>query len=81
MSINAIRQVDYPNNVTILEIRCPWCGKISEMKVSTKVWLKGLTAYKNGALIQHAWPSLLPAERELILTGICGSCDECWNNI
>jgi len=77
-NINTIQQTDYPNDVTVLEIRCPWCGKISEMKVSTKVWLKGLTAYKNGALIQNAWPTFSPADRELIKTGIC---DECWNNM
>lgn len=78
MSINSIRHANYPNDVTILEVPCHWCGKISELKLSTKVWLNGLKAYKNGVLIQNAWPALLPAERELILTGIC---DECWNNM
>ena len=70
-----IQQTDYPNDVTILEIPCPFCGKISKLKVSTKVWRDGLTAYRNGALIQHAWPTLTPSSRELIMTGIC---DECW---
>ena len=31
-----IQQTDYPNDVTILEIPCPLCGKISKLKVSTK---------------------------------------------
>ena len=70
-----IQQTDYPDDVTILEIPCPFCGKISKLKVSTKVWRDGLNAYKNGALIQNAWPTLSPSDRELILTGIC---DECW---
>ena len=70
-----IQQTDYPNDVTIFEIPCPFCGKISKLKVSTKVWRDGLNAYKNGALIQNAWPTLSPSDRELILTGIC---DECW---
>ena len=70
-----IQQTDYPNDVTILEIPCPFCGKISKLKVSTKVWRDGLTAYRNGALIQNAWPTLTPSSRELIETGIC---DECW---
>ena len=70
-----IQQTDYPNDVTILEIPCPFCGKISKLKVSTKVWRDGLTAYRNGALIQHAWPTLTSSSRELIKTGIC---DECW---
>lgn len=76
--INTIQQTDYPNDVTVLEIPCPWCGKISEIKLSTKVWLTGLQSYKNGALLQHSWPTLSPAERELIKTGIC---DACWNNM
>ena len=70
-----IQQTDYPNDVTILEIPCPFCGKISKLKVSTKVWRDGLTAFRNGALIQHAWPTLTPSSLELIKTGIC---DECW---
>ena len=69
-----IQQTDYPNDVTILEIPCPFCGKISKLKVSTKVWRDGLTAYRNGALIQHAWPTLTPSSRELIKTGICDEC-------
>ena len=70
-----IQQTDYPNDVTILEIPCPFCGKISKLKVSTKVWRDGLNAFKNGALIQNAWPTLTQSSRELIKTGIC---DECW---
>lgn len=70
-----IQQTDYPNDVTILEIPCPFCGKISKLKVSTKVWRDSLTAFRNGALIQNAWPTLTPSSRELIKTGIC---DECW---
>lgn len=78
MNIFNITQNDYPNDITVLEVPCPWCGKISELKLSTKVWLAGLTAYKNGALIQNAWPTLSPSDRELIMTG---TCDECWNNM
>lgn len=77
-NIRNITQNDYPNDVTVLEIPCPWCCKISELKISTKIWLAGLTAYKNGALLQNAWPTLSPSDRELIKTGIC---DECWNNM
>ena len=77
-NINTIQQTDYSNDVTVLEISCPWCGKISELKVNTKIWLDGLRAYKNGALIQNAWPTLSPSDRELIKTGIC---DTCWNKM
>ena len=70
-----VEQTGYRNDVTILAIPCPLCGKISKLKVSTKVWRDGLMAYRNGALIQNAWPTLTPSSRELIKTGIC---DECW---
>ena len=78
MMSNYIVKSSCQDGDTVLEIPCPWCGKFSELKVNTKVWLDGLTAYKNGALIQNAWPTLLPSDRELIKTGIC---NECWNNM
>jgi hypothetical protein len=55
----------------ILTNNCPFCGVIQEVAVSTADFVK----YKNGALIQDAFPSLTPSKREVILTGIC---DNCW---
>lgn len=78
MYIHNIKQTDYPNDVTILEVPCPQCGKTSVLKLSTKVWLKGLTAYKNGAKVQDAWPTIPPADRELFITGIC---ERCWDDM
>lgn len=73
-----IRQTHCSDGTTVLEILCPWCGKTSKLKLSTTTWLDGLTAYKNGVLVQHAWPTLSPDERELLVSGIC---NECWTSM
>lgn len=53
---------------------CPICGK----QQTIKVHLVSLEAYRNGALLQDAFPSLTPAEREAIKTGIC---QDCWDKM
>lgn len=55
---------------TKLTVKCPFCGNEQEIEVSTK----GLEDYRNGALIQHAFPELDANMRELIMTGICNDC-------
>lgn len=62
----------------VIVVTCPFCGKQSVFDVDKKTWYKGEQAYRNGALIQNAWPTLSPAQRELLLTGMC---EECWNNM
>ena len=69
-----IQQTDYPNDKTILEIPCPFCGKVSKVEISTKEWLDGLQAYKNGAVAQKAWPKLDADTRELFMSGVCSKC-------
>ena len=34
-------------------------------------------AWKNGALVQVAFPNATPTQREQLITGMCS--DECWN--
>ena len=56
---------------------CPFCGKVTTFEVDKEVWNRGVKAYEDdGKLIQDAWPTLTPSQREAILTGIC---DDCWN--
>ncbi len=78
MYIQHITQTNYPNDVTILEVPCPFCGKTTKVRLSTKVWLDGLKAYKNGAFVQNAWPTLSPDVLELFVSGIC---EKCWNDM
>lgn len=53
---------------------CPICGKQQTIKVHPV----SLEAYWNGALLQDAFPSLTPTEREAIKTGICS---DCWDEM
>ena len=60
-----------------LAIQCPMCGKTSTIKLDakkTKLFGAGMKAYKNGALIQNAFPFLTADERELLISGICSKC-------
>jgi len=33
-----------------------------------------IDAYKSGTLVQHAFPYLTPADREMIISGVCDMC-------
>jgi len=66
-----------PNLVEISNV-CPMCGKTHSFKIEAKVFDDGLALYNGGALVQKAWPTLTPSQRELMISGIC---DDCWNNM
>lgn len=53
---------------------CPFCGKQQTIKVNPV----SLEVYRNGALLQDAFPNLTPAERGAIKTGICL---DCWDKM
>jgi len=53
-----------------LAVPCPFCGNVTELEVP----FKGFLAYRNGAYIQDAFPSLSADDRELVKTGICVPC-------
>jgi hypothetical protein len=57
-------------NVAIITGTCPSCKKEWKLEVS----LAGIKKWGNGACIQDALPELTPAERELLMTGICDPC-------
>ena len=54
----------------IITNMCPFCNKIGQVTVEIEDWKK----YKDGALIQNAFPYLSADDRELIMTGICNDC-------
>ena len=54
--------------------QCPYCGKETPITVDEKEYLK----WQSGELIQNAMPLLTPAEREMLITGIC---QECWDEM
>lgn len=67
-------------DVVVLETACPFCGKKHKLVLKgDKIaeYKQGKVAYEAGYMIQAAFPSFTPDEREFILTGIC---DECWSS-
>lgn len=59
------------------ETYCPMCGETSSVEVD----LHGFAAWQAGELIQVAMPYLSPADREKLITGICGPCwDAMWDD-
>ena len=57
--------------ITISNV-CPFCGKIYQMEVP----FAGFMAYECGALVQKAFPTLTPSERECIVSGMCTTCQD-----
>lgn len=57
-----------------LSVTCPHCGKKTIIEIKAEDWLK----WKFGENIQIAFPYLSPAEREMLITGIC---DDCWKKM
>lgn len=55
-----------------LEKQCFVCGKIHEY--SFDIQPSQYTDWLGGVLIQNAMPELEPDEREIMMTGICYSC-------
>lgn len=50
--------------------RCPFCGKNFEMRVPYEQYLK----YRDGELVQNAFPDFTPEEREMLISGMCLDC-------
>ena len=57
---------------------CPFCRKTYTFTVDKEAYESGMEAYKNGVLLQNAFPSFSPSIREMLKTGICG---ECWESL
>jgi hypothetical protein len=49
---------------------CVDCNQPSTFNIPEREWL----SWQNGELIQRAIPSLNDAERELLISGVCGTC-------
>lgn len=53
---------------------CPFCHHATYITVNLKDW----EDWRNGKLIQDAFPYLTADEREMLKTGIC---PDCWEKI
>lgn len=56
----------------IIVTYCPFCRKAHEIPVNEMDWLD----WEDGANAQDVFPYLSPAEREMIISGIC---PDCWD--
>ena len=54
-----------------IRVKCPFCGKISEVTVSYQQYVDWTTLDLH---VQDAFPEESPETRELLLTGICNDC-------
>lgn len=64
------RELLEPHRYVFKTIPCPQCGKSTEIEVQAV----DLRRYNQGAHIQEAFPYLSAADRERLLSGICGDC-------
>lgn len=58
--------------------QCPECGLYGEISIEWSAWEIGKTKRWQGEYIQDCFPTLSPAEREQIMTGIH---PKCWDEM
>lgn len=66
-----------PKKITLSK-QCPFCGKTFTKEFDEDVLNRGKILQSHGFLMQNAFPTLTPSEREFLMTGIC---DTCWNKM
>ena len=49
---------------------CPCCGDVNSITVDKVAF----DSWRNGELIQNAFPNMSSSEREVLKTGICSPC-------
>ena len=54
-------------------VKCPFCGKDTKIE---NVPSNGVFAWRNGALIQRAFPNIAIEDRECLISGLCHDCQE-----
>lgn len=64
--------MDFKNIIFVESRPCPWCGKKTRVAADEKDYM----SWKNGELIQRAFPYLSAAKRESLITGFCEECQK-----
>lgn len=59
-------------DVITIAKQCPFCGK----EYTFEVPAEGYYEYRMGSLIQNAFPTLSPTEREYLVSGLCDTCQK-----
>ncbi len=57
-----------------IKVECRLCHTVKELEVDEQAY----TNWKNGMLIQRAFPTMSMDDRELLISKTCG---KCWNEI
>jgi hypothetical protein len=58
------------DTTTVVDVPCHFCKEATALTVS----VQGLADWQNGELIQNALPELNADQRELLISGTCGTC-------
>lgn len=67
----------HPDSITLVVAQCPLCGDSAAVPVGTAAY----QSWRAGTLVQNAFPDLSRADRERLITGICGTCwDDLWGD-
>lgn len=68
--------VSHPTDETKVRItvECRDCKRPYRFDMLQSEWLEGLDRRNQGALIQHAFPTLPVDAREMLISAICPSC-------
>lgn len=65
----------FTSSTATLSQVCPICKKKHSMEFDRKAYQEGFRKYwHEEMLVQHAFPTFTPSQREFIVTGICSSC-------
>lgn len=56
-----------------ITVKCPFCGSVSQI---INICEHAFTEYLDGKLVQRAFPEMSANDRELLITGMCYSCQE-----
>ncbi|MCU1326627.1 MAG: hypothetical protein JWN34_1997 [Bryobacterales bacterium] len=62
--------ISLPDGTTIISATCVDCNQAKQFTVPSASY----DAWANGAHIQDAMPEVPEGERELLISGICGTC-------
>ena len=61
-------------DLVVVGIRCCECKSFNKFVIHEADWFKGLVRRHQGEAMQDAFPTLNPAQRELLISRICPRC-------
>ncbi len=64
---------DNEDGTLAITVKCPFCGAESTVNAP---YGGAVAYYKNGALIQDAFPEMSADDREILISGICKKCQD-----